>query len=108
MGVLTRQISAGSGTVVLSQKAIQNEHVAIQVISDSNLDQVITISLIQSNQIDFVDGEHDLPETPITANAGANSNLLTTRSFYCDFLALKIDVLTATLGTLTIITNYKD
>lgn len=96
----------GSGVVDLSSgRENPREHATAQVVA-SGLDAVVDIKFQQSN--DNVEW-HDLPETPLTITSGADtSNLLITKSFYCDFIRVNIDELTATTGTLTITTNYKD
>ena len=101
----TYAISSGSGRVEVSGVADrylnlgQLGTLSVQVVSDASLDASITLKLQQS-----IDGTnwHDLPETPLTADSGANSNLLQTASYYCQFLAVYIDVGSATAGTLTV------
>ena len=95
----TYTIVTGSDSIEIQGIEEQTSIIAIQVVSDSALNAEILLSLQQS--IDGVQW-HDLPETPLTADAGANSNLLQTASFYMNLLAVKLDVQTATLGTLTI------
>lgn len=92
-------IATGSDSIEIQGIEQQSKIIAIQVVSDSALDAQIDLSLQQS-----IDGTewHDLPEALITADSGANSNLLQTASFYMNKLAVKLDVKTATLGTLTI------
>lgn len=106
----TYNISDGTGRVELS--GIQDRYLnlgelgtlSIQVVSDNALDAPITLKLQQSIAGDeAIDVNwHDLPETPITADSGANSNLLQTASYYTNKLALHIDVGSATAGVLTI------
>ena len=107
----TYSISSGSGRVELN--GIVNRFLnlgqlgtlSIQVVSDGALDASITLKLQQSiNGTDW----HDLPETPLVADAGANSNLLQTASYYTTKLAVYVDVGTATLGTLTIYNSDVD
>lgn len=95
----TYEISSGSATIEIEGTVEQTDIIAIQVVSDSDLDAKVKINLAQS-----IDGVlwHDLPETPINADAGANSNLLQTKSFYTNRLAVVLDVQTATTGILTI------
>lgn len=100
-------ISTGSGLIIISSKKNLKEHASIQAIT-SGTNAEIELKLKQSNQSDFADGGHDLPEIPILADAGSFSNLLQTNQFYCDYIAVYIDVKTATVGTVTILTNYKD
>jgi hypothetical protein len=96
----------GSGVLDISGgRDNLREQAGIQVVSNAALDASVTLKLQQSNDNT---NWHDLPETPLPIDAGAFSNLLITESFYCDFIRLSIDELTATAGELTIITNYKD
>ena len=87
----TYSISSGSGRVSLSAVASRNLNLgqlgtlAVQVVSDASLDASITLKLQQS--IDGVNW-HDLPETPLVADSGANSNLLQTSSFYMNLRKL--------------------
>lgn len=107
----TFTISGGSGRVELSGVNARNLNLgelgtlAVQVVSDASLDASITLKLQQS-----IDGTnwHDLPETPLVADSGANSNLLQTASFYMNLLAVYVDVGSATLGTLTIYNTDND
>ena len=101
----TYDISTGSGRVQLSGIKPRNLNIgelgiiAIQVVSDASLDANVTIKLQQSiNGTDW----NELPETPLEIDSGANTNLLQTASFYTKFLAVYVDVQTATAGTLTI------
>ena len=72
----------------------------VVVVSDSALNAAITLKLRQSaDGLKF----NDMPETPILADTGENSNLLQTNSFVSGDLYLDIDVLTATLGTLSLV-----
>ncbi len=92
-------ISGGSTSIKLELQAGQ-DIVGLDVISDSALDAAITIKLKQSfDDLEF----NDMPEIPITTDAGANSNLLRTNSFLGGNLWLDIDVLAATVGTLTLV-----
>ena len=95
----TYNISSGSASIEIDGIVEQTEIIAIQVVSDSALNAKVKLSLQQS--IDGVNW-HDLPELALNADSGANSNLLQTKSFYMNLLAVKLDVQTATLGTLTI------
>lgn len=91
-------ISGGSTQIELNLQSGQ-DIVGLDVISDSALDAAITIKLMQTfDDINF----NDMPEVPITTDAGENTNLLRTNSFLGGTLYLDIDVMTATLGTLTL------
>jgi hypothetical protein len=92
----TYDISLGSDTVEIDGIVEQSDLIAIQVVA-SGLDSTVNLSLQQS--IDGVEW-HDLPEVAI-ANLNISS-LLQTKSFYTNLLAVKVDVLSATVGTLTI------
>jgi hypothetical protein len=94
----TYTISDGTGRVLIPQDNT-NTLDGCQVISDSALDSTIILKLQQSSDgLTF----HDLPEDPINADAGANSNLLQTASFVLDELYVYIDVQSATSGTLNL------
>ena len=97
----TYDISLGSDTIEIDGIVEQTDLIAIQVVG-SGLDSTVNLSLQQS--IDGVNW-HDLPEVAIP-NLNISS-LLQTKSFYTNFLAVKVDVLSATVGTLTI-TNPKN
>jgi hypothetical protein len=107
----TYTISSGSGRVELDGVITRNLNLgelgtlSVQVVSDGALNAPITLKLQQS-----IDGTnwHDLPETPLVTDSGANSNLLQTASFYTNLLAVYIDVGSATLGTLTIYNTDND
>ena len=92
-------ISTGSGEIEIEIPA-GSTIAGVQVISTSTLDDMIILKLKQSS-----DGLlfNDMPETPITADAGANTNLLQTNSFVVGKLYLDIDVLSATVGELNIV-----
>jgi hypothetical protein len=92
----TYDISLGSDTVEIDGIVEQTDLIAIQVVA-SGLDSTINLSLQES--IDGVEW-HDLPEAAIP-NLNISS-LLRTKSFYTNLLAVKVDVLSATVGTLTI------
>lgn len=96
-------ISLGNG-ILLINADIQKSLNWLNVSSDSALNDVIVLKLQQST-----DGLlfHDLPEAPIIADAGANSNLLQTESFIMGDLYLNIDVGSATLGTLNLVSGGK-
>ena len=94
----TYSISSGSGVVKIYSDNTKNI-VGCQVVSDSALDSSIQLKLQQSSDgVEF----HDLPETPIDADAGANSNLLQTASFVLTDLYVSVDVQSATAGTLNL------
>lgn len=107
----TYDISTGSGRVELS--GVQNRFInlgqlgtlSVQVISDVSLDAPVTLKLQQSiaggvdNDINWV----DVPkQVPLITDAGANSNILHTKYYYLNKLALHVDVGSATTGILTI------
>jgi len=94
----TYDISTGSGRVQLDLQP-DTDISGVFVISSSSLDAKIELKLQQSGDgVNF----NDLPETPIRADAGMNSNLLQTQSYVGGSLYLYIDVLTATVGTLNL------
>ena len=95
-------ISTGSGVILLDDNFKNydaNTIYGVQAVSTSDLDSSIQLKLQQSsNGVEF----HDLPETPIDTDAGANSNLLQTASFFLDNLYLSVNVQSATVGTLNL------
>ena len=95
----TYDITLGSGRVQINGIVEQKGTIAIQVVSDANLDASITLKLQQS-----IDGTnwHDLPEAPATHTSGVSSTLLQTASFYTNLLSVYVTVGSATLGELTI------
>lgn len=92
-------LPAGESRIEIDGIFEQTDSIAIQVVGDG-LDSDVELSLVQGNDNDL-DNYHDLPETPLTN--GNFSNLLQTVSFKSNRLAVKIDKLSATTGTLTII-----
>ena len=94
----TYDISLGSDSVLIDGTVPLTELIAIQVVG-SGLDSTVNLSLQQS---DDRTNWHDLPEVAIS-NLNISS-LLQTKSFYSKYLAVKVDVLSATVGTLTIYT----
>ena len=92
-------ISTGPGEIELEIPA-GSTIAGVQVISTSALDGAIILKLKQSSDgVEF----NDMPEIPITADAGANTNLLQTNSFVVGTLYLDIDVLSATVGELNFV-----
>ena len=92
----TYNITGGSTTVSISGIVPQSNIIAIQVVGNG-LDSTVNLSLQES-----IDGTnwHDLPEV-LLPNLNISS-LLQTKSFYGKYLGVKVDVLSATVGTLTI------
>lgn len=91
-------LSSGENRIEIDGIVEQTETIAIQVTS-TGMDSLINISLVQGND-NNLDNYHDLPEAAITNEN--HSSLLQTKSFFCNRLAIKIDKLSATTGTLTI------
>lgn len=96
----TYAISGGDTTILIATPVKNGLALSVEVISDSALDAPIQLKLQESNGDDAT-LSNDLPELPITTNSGADSNLLETKSFNTINLFLDIQVLTATLGTIT-------
>ena len=92
----TYDISLGSDTVEIDGILEQTDLIAIQVVGES-IDSDITLSLQQS-----IDGLnwHDLPELALTDSN--ISYLLRTKSFETNLLAVKVEVGSATTGSITI------
>lgn len=102
---ISYNIASGSTILKVESNGFRDK-ISVEVISDSALDAPIKLTLKQSNTDDGT-MSHALPEVPITTDAGANSNLLQSKSFYLSNLFLDIDVLTATVGTLEIYVDGK-
>lgn len=92
-------LPAGVSFIVINSIVPESDRVVVQVVSSAALDSTIDLSLAQS-----VDGTewHDLPEPPLNADIGENSNHLETLSFFSTEISVKIDKLAATVGILTI------
>jgi hypothetical protein len=92
-------LGAGESRVEIDGIEEQTDSIAIQVTS-TGMDSSINLSLVQGNDDDLANW-HDLPEVAIPNEN--HSSLLQTISFKSNRLAVKIDKLSATVGTLTII-----
>ncbi len=87
--------------VEFPDKLITLENVfSCQVTSDGDLDQTVKLTLEKTNDKSTF---FPLPEDPIDADLGENTNHLRTIHFDMKFLYLRIDKQTATQGKLKVI-----
>jgi hypothetical protein len=103
---LTYTVSGGNATVAINAdgKPVDASKVSMQVKGDASVNGAVTVKLQESNEHSA--GQKDI--TGATAVADVNTNeFVPAKDVSGAYLNYDIAVGTATLGTITIILNYK-
>lgn len=101
---LTRLVSAGSGTLIVNTKALDVNTVSFQISGDGAVNGAVTVKLQESNTSGGT--FKDITGTTATVNVNTDE-YFDGGTINSRFVQFDVSVGAATLGTITIVINYK-